>query len=480
MAQLHAGDSMFHGGRLPADHPVSWRSIMSAPKEPHTISVRCQSTVNYHVLHTGGFVRLCSDRGRCYWVTQNETGHRSPDWKIHVSVELQDIAAAWDVVAATFLEWGCDFGMKATTLNEQWPEEQRGREITVYIYVHDSATPLFQDGGPQGAWLSAQRDCEERPTREEQEALCAVWLSAEFERDGATYWKPFVKTIESRLTAHGLRSPGCADGDLSLGGRYCSLRNEAFVPPDHEPAGEPCYPSNRQGWNAVNHPCDCLPIRGLLSDDGATRAAQTSSNLAVALTSKAKSVLAAIVAAQDGGAGPSFRQALKEIRAGRKTSHWIWWVWPTLGVLRPKTSRPSYLLPDFRAACGLLEHPTLAARLCTITSAAAEHLNAGRTPRVLFGSKTDVEKFEESVTLFFCAACALSPDSKTPNAPPPQELCKVFARALSALQRTSTPAPRTAWIGAIGRVGATEAHGCSTAAELELVVKHALATTLSP
>jgi len=469
---------MFDGGRLPADHPVSWRSIMSAPKEPHNVSIRCQSTVNYHVLHTGGFVRLCSDRGRCYWVAQNETGHRSPDWKIHVSVELQDIAAAWDVVSATFLEWGCDFGMKATTLNAQWPAEQRGREITVYVYVHDSTTALFQDGGPQGAWLSAQRDWQQRLTREEQEALCAVWLSPEFERDGTTYWKPFVQNLEARLTAHGVRSRGCADGDILLGGRYCSLRNEAFVPPDHEPGGEPCYPSNAQGWNAMNHPCDCLPLRGLLSVDRATPASQTSSNRAVALTSKAQSALAAIVAAQNGSAGPSFRQALKEIRAGRKRSHWIWWVWPTLGVLR-KTSRPSYLLPDFRSACALLENPTLAERLSTITSAAADHLSAGLTPTVLFGSKIDVEKFEESVTLFFCAAYALPPDSRTPNAPPPKELCAVFARALSALQRTSTPAPRTAWIEAIGSVGATDANGCSTAADLELVIRHALETTLS-
>ena len=85
---------------------------------------------------------------------------------------------------------------------------------------------------------------------------------------------------------------GCADGDLPLGGRFASLRNEAFVPPppaasdtaggertsatsadEHIPepptsrwSGPPAaqYPTNAQGWNPARHSRNNLPIRGLL------------------------------------------------------------------------------------------------------------------------------------------------------------------------------------------------------------------------
>ena len=34
-----------------------------------------------------------------------------------------------------------------------------------------------------------------------------------------------------------------------------------------------------------------------------------------------------------------YQQALREIRSGRKTGHWIWYIWPSLKEVR-KTSRP--------------------------------------------------------------------------------------------------------------------------------------------
>jgi hypothetical protein len=44
----------------------------------------------------------------------------------------------------------------------------------------------------------------------------------------------------------------------------------------------------------------------------------------------------------------TYVDALKEIREdGEKSSHWIWWVWPTMLVLR-ETSRPEYQLTDRR------------------------------------------------------------------------------------------------------------------------------------
>jgi uncharacterized protein (DUF1810 family) len=116
--------------------------------------------------------------------------------------------------------------------------------------------------------------------------------------------------------------------------------------------------------------------------------------------------LEAIGEAQSGKAGPSYAQALREIRAGRKSSHWIWYVWPTLRALRPTTSRPAYLLPDLDAVRAWMCHTKLQPRLLTITEAAIGHLEAGKQPRVLFGSATDADKFHEAMTLYAAVAAA--------------------------------------------------------------------------
>ena len=101
-----------------------------------------------------------------------------------------------------------------------------------------------------------------------------------------------------------------------------------------------------------------------------------------------------------------YRTALREIRAGRKSTHWIWYIWPALKQLRPKTSRPHFLLPDFDAARAYVRHPTLCGRFHEITTAAVTHLQQGVNPRVLFGSVTDCSKFQECMTVFAVAAAA--------------------------------------------------------------------------
>merc|ERR1711881_364744 len=85
-----------------------------------------------------------------------------------------------------------------------------------------------------------------------------------------------------------------------------------------------------------------------------------------------ESTLTRIRAAQDKAS--SFNRALKEIRDGRKTGHWIWYVWPTLAALRPGTSRPDCLLPDLAAAQAYLLDEVLRQRLEEITAVATEHL----------------------------------------------------------------------------------------------------------
>lgn len=234
----------------PDPHPFRWEEIEREPKAPKYCLARAHRTTEYELLHTGGFLRLCTERGRVYWLAQNEHDHRPPDWKIHFSVQPQHVPLAWDVLTRLFMDRGCDFGMKAVAAEalSDWPARQRGRELTVYIFQHDAAA--YPEGGPMMQFCSA--GTEHR-----------FWLGTEFERD-SDFWMRFVRDAELALETAGAASHGgAANGDLSLGGRYASLRNEAFIPLCRQGSRDMDYgyPPNEAGWNAAGHLCPVkLPL----------------------------------------------------------------------------------------------------------------------------------------------------------------------------------------------------------------------------
>lgn len=121
-------------------------------------------------------------------------------------------------------------------------------------------------------------------------------------------------------------------------------------------------------------------------------------------------VLTRILKAQEDGDGCSegtYAAALRQIRdEARKTSCWIWWVFPTMLPLRPTTSRPQFLLPDLGAVREYVTNPALCARLLEMTEAVCIHLEAGVPPVELLGSSVDEKKFRESATLFALVAAA--------------------------------------------------------------------------
>lgn len=103
------------------------------------------------------------------------------------------------------------------------------------------------------------------------------------------------------------------------------------------------------------------------------------------------------VAAQD----PVFPAVLAELRAGRKRSHWMWFVFPQLtGLGRSPTAR-LYALAGLGEAGRYLAHPLLGPRLLQCTGI----VNAlpGSDPHALFGTPDDL-KFRSSMTLFSRAA----------------------------------------------------------------------------
>ena len=59
--------------------------------------------------------------------------------------------------------------------------------------------------------------------------------------------------------------------------------------------------------------------------------------------------------------------------SGEKMGHWIWYIWPTLKMVR-HTNRPELILGTFDDCRAYLRHPVLGARLVEITRVAVDKL----------------------------------------------------------------------------------------------------------
>ncbi len=104
------------------------------------------------------------------------------------------------------------------------------------------------------------------------------------------------------------------------------------------------------------------------------------------------------VQAQDQGG--TYDRALAELRAGHKTSHWMWFVFPQIaGLGRSPTSR-RYAITSRAEAVAYLRHPVLGPRLLACV-AALNHIE-GRSAEQVLGS-IDAQKLRSSVTLFLRA-----------------------------------------------------------------------------
>lgn len=112
--------------------------------------------------------------------------------------------------------------------------------------------------------------------------------------------------------------------------------------------------------------------------------------------------------AQDASVG-GYATALEEIRAGRKRSHWIWYVFPQLAGLGASPAALLYGLHGEEEASAYLRDGVLRSRLLTIATAAAEHLRGPAPPALaqLMGSRIDARKLVSSMTLFGQVAARL-------------------------------------------------------------------------
>src|SRR5579862_5913271 len=99
------------------------------------------------------------------------------------------------------------------------------------------------------------------------------------------------------------------------------------------------------------------------------------------------------VAAQDS----VFERVLSELRAGRKRSHWIWFIFPQIRGLGHSGTAQKYGISSLEEAAAYLAHPILGPRLRKCTRL-VNHID-GRSIGEILGYPDDL-KFRSSMTLF--------------------------------------------------------------------------------
>jgi uncharacterized protein (DUF1810 family) len=105
------------------------------------------------------------------------------------------------------------------------------------------------------------------------------------------------------------------------------------------------------------------------------------------------------VAAQE--AGGTYQRALDELRAGFKSSHWMWFVFPQIAGLGQSPTSRRFAISSLAEAAAYLRHPVLGPRLREAAAVVAGI--KGRSADQIFGS-IDAMKLRSSMTLFRRAA----------------------------------------------------------------------------
>ena len=96
-----------------------------------------------------------------------------------------------------------------------------------------------------------------------------------------------------------------------------------------------------------------------------------------------------------------YAAALAEVRRGRKTSHWMWYIFPQIAGLGQSSTARYYSIRDLEEAREYYAHPVLGQRLREISGALLAL--RGSDPVAVFGG-IDSMKLKSSMTLFAVAA----------------------------------------------------------------------------
>jgi uncharacterized protein (DUF1810 family) len=99
-------------------------------------------------------------------------------------------------------------------------------------------------------------------------------------------------------------------------------------------------------------------------------------------------------------ANGTYNRAVEELRRGRKTSHWMWFVFPQIAGLGQSHVSRTYAISSLDEARAYLRHPVLGPRL--LESAGIMARARAGTAEDIFGS-IDAQKLRSSMTLFLRA-----------------------------------------------------------------------------
>ena len=92
-----------------------------------------------------------------------------------------------------------------------------------------------------------------------------------------------------------------------------------------------------------------------------------------------------------------YEQTLEEVRAGKKQTHWMWFIFPQIQGIGTSETSAYYAIGSIDEARSYLNHQLLGRRLKEITSVINEASSSADT---IFGS-VDAAKFLSSMTLFY-------------------------------------------------------------------------------
>jgi uncharacterized protein (DUF1810 family) len=99
--------------------------------------------------------------------------------------------------------------------------------------------------------------------------------------------------------------------------------------------------------------------------------------------------------------GGMYQRAVAELRAGLKTSHWIWFIFPQIDGLGASAMAREFAISSLAEARAYLEHPVLGPRLVECARILAATGGASATD--ILGD-IDAAKVRSSMTLFSAAA----------------------------------------------------------------------------
>ncbi len=133
-----------------------------------------------------------------------------------------------------------------------------------------------------------------------------------------------------------------------------------------------------------------------------------------------------------------YKQALEELKQGRKRSHWIWYIFPQWDGLALSSTSKRYSIKSVEEAEAYLNHPILGPRLLECSEAVLGV--EGRSAREILGSPDDL-KLRSCATLFACFSPADSVFdrilAKYYQSEPDEKTLRLLGEAPGGLERSS-------------------------------------------